>query len=69
MTKTFLFGSYNISEEKMKKFDEFLNILEESKIHKIIDEETLKDDSRGGQPPYNPYKLFATIIYANSPCL
>lgn len=53
----------------MKKFDEFLNILEESKIHKIIDEETLKDDSRGGQPPYNPYKLFATIIYANSPCL
>ena len=53
----------------MKKFDEFLNILEESKIHKIIDEKTLKDNSEGGQPPYNQYKLFATIIYANSPCL
>lgn len=66
MTKTFLFNSYNISEEEMKKYDEFLNILEESEIHKIIEEETLKDASKGGRTPYNPYKLFATIIYAFS---
>ena len=56
----------SLSQAEKAKLDAFLNILEESNIAKIIDEQLNQDKSHKGRKPYNPYKLFATIIYAFS---
>ena len=48
------------------KLDKFLLVLEESGVGKIIEEATKTDRSKGGRNPYNPYRLFATIIYGFS---
>lgn len=61
-----LFSSYDISNEEKKKLDEFLYILEESGIGKIIQIEVDKDKPKGGRPSYNPYRLFAAVAFAFS---
>ena len=60
------FNSYDISEKEKQKLDDFLEILEESGVGKIIESETERDYSKGGRLGTNPYRLFATIIYSFS---
>lgn len=63
--KMFLFPSFDISEKEKTKLDAFLSILEESNIASIIEAET-KKNSTYGRKPYNPYRLFASIVYGFS---
>lgn len=60
--KTFLLPSFNISLEERQKLDAFLEILEDSGIGPII-ERCTKKNYRARRKPYNPYRLFASIIY------
>lgn len=61
-----LFPTAELSRGEREKMDSFLKILEESGVGNIIYEETKKDKSLGGRNSYNPYRLFACIIYAFS---
>ena len=63
--KTFLIPSLELSFEEKKKFDIFLTILEDSGVGEIIETATRKTYS-AGRKSYNPYRLFATIIYGFS---
>jgi len=60
--KCFLVSSFDISEKEKKKLDTFLSIFENSNVAELIQRSTQKDYS-GGRPSYNPYRLFATILY------
>lgn len=60
--KTFLLPSFDIPFEEKQKLDAFLEILEHSGIGPII-EECTKKSRRVGRKPYNPYRLFASVIY------
>ena len=61
-----LFNSSELIIEEKEKLDKFLLILEESGVGQIIEQATKIDRSKGGRTPYNPYRLFATIVYAFS---
>ena len=61
-----LFSTAELSKGEKVKIDDFLQLLEESGVGEIIYQETKKDKSLGGRNPYNPYRLFASIIYAFS---
>ena len=61
-----LFPTAELPRGEKEKIDVFLNLLEESGVGEIIYEETFKDKSMGGRSSYNPYRLFASIIYAFS---
>lgn len=60
--KTFLLPSFDIPFEEKQKLDVFLEILENSGIGPII-EKCTKKNYRAGRKSYNPYRLFASIIY------
>ncbi len=49
--------------KEYEKIDKFLEILEKSGVGKIINYVKLKDEKCKGRNGYNPYNLFATIIY------
>ena len=61
-----LFPTAELPKGEKEKIDEFLRLLEASGVGDIIYAETKKDRSSGGRNPYNPYRLFASIIYAFS---
>lgn len=61
-----LFPTAELSRGEREKIDTFLRLLEESGVGEIIYKETNKDRSSGGRNSYNPYRLFAAIIYAFS---
>ena len=61
-----LFNSYDISKEEKEKLDSFLEILEESGVGRVIENDTERDRSKGGRNGVNQYRLFATIVYAFS---
>ena len=63
--KTFLIPSLELSFEEKKKIDIFLTILEDSGVGEIIETATRKTYS-AGRKSYNPYRLFAAIIYGFS---
>ena len=63
--QTYLFLSSDLPPEEKSLLDQYLEILEDSSVGKII-ESKIKKDTNVGRKPYNPYKLFATIIYAFS---
>lgn len=63
--KIFLFPSYDLSVEEKNIFDIYLSILEDSGVGAIIENAT-KKKYYAGRHPYNPYRLFATIIYGFS---
>lgn len=63
--KVFLMPSFDISEKEKQKLDTFLEILERSNASKIIEKEVTRDINVG-RKPYNPYRLFASIIYGFS---
>ena len=63
--KLFLMPSFDISEKEKRKLDTFLEILERSNASKIIEKEVTRDINVG-RKSYNPYRLFASIIYGFS---
>ena len=63
--RLFLFPSFDIPLKEKEKLGSFLKILELSGVGKIIEEATKKEYARG-RHSYNPYRLFATIVYAFS---
>ena len=63
--KLFLMPSFDISEKEKRKLDTFLEILERSNVSKIIEKEVTRDINVG-RKSYNPYRLFASIIYGFS---
>lgn len=48
---------------KFEKIDKFMNLLEKSGVGKIIENVKLKDKMCKGRNGYNPYNLFAAIVY------
>ena len=48
---------------EFEKIDKFMTLLEKSGVGKIIESVKLKDENCKGRKGYNPYNLFATIIY------
>lgn len=53
-------------DEEFEKIEKFMEFLEKSGVEKIIESVKLKDKSCKGPKGYNPYNLFATIIYCFS---
>ena len=49
--------------KEYEKIDKLLETLEKSGVGKIINYVKLKDKKCKGRNGYNPYNLFATIIY------
>lgn len=64
--KTYLLCPYDLPVKERDKLDEFLTILELSNIGPLIEKVTFVKQNRGGRPSYNPYRLFATILYGFS---
>ena len=56
----------SISIEEREKLDKFLDIIDESGVGKIIEKELNNSNETRGRKPFNPYKLFAAIIYGFS---
>ena len=56
----------DISSEEKEKMHKYLEILEESGSGEIIEKAIGKDYKKGGNPGYNPYRMYATILYAFS---
>ena len=57
----FLFYSFPLYEEEKTKIDWILSLLDQSGIEELIREKARKGN--GGRPPYDPYKLFAAILF------
>ena len=62
----YLFLCSDIPSEEKQKLNDFLLILEESGVGRIIEEAVGRRPETGGRPSYNPYRLFATLLYAFS---
>lgn len=60
--ETFFVIPLNINDEEIQKINYLLVILEKSNIGEII-ESSYKKSSLLGRKSYNPYKLFAAIVY------
>ena len=58
---TFFIVPLNTSDGEIQKINVFLGILEESRVGEIIEKNFSK--SNLGRKSYNPYKLFASILY------
>ena len=56
----------DIPFEEKQKLNDYLLVLEESGVGRIIEEAVGKRPEIGGRPSYNPYRLFATLLYAFS---
>lgn len=52
--------------ENFEKIDKFMNLLEKSGIGKIIEYVKFKDKKCKGRAGYNPYNLFAAVVYCFS---
>ena len=62
----YFFLCSDISPEEKRKLNDYLRILEDSGVGEIIAEAVDKAPEKGGRPSYNPYRLFAAILYAFS---
>ena len=60
---SFFLVSSNIYIEELKKIDKFMKLLENSKVWKYINYVNTNNKKCKGRIGYNPYNLFATIIY------
>ena len=61
-----LFSSYQLNKKEEENLNKFLMFLENSGVGELIHQESYRDHSKGGRPPYNYYNLFAASIYAFS---
>ena len=59
----FFLDSFSIDDKEIKKIDAFLLILQKSGLGTLVDE-CMKKENPQGREPYNPYDLFAVILYA-----
>lgn len=66
MSKTFLVYPYTVDDKGLLQLDEFLLLLDRSNVGEIIKNEVQKELKSTGRPGYNPYKLFAVILYSFS---
>ena len=62
----YFFLCSDISSEEKQKLNDYLLVLEESGVGKIIEKAIGGRQETGGRPSYNPYRLFATLLYAFS---
>ena len=62
----YLFLCSDIPFEEKQKLDDYLQLLEDSGVGKIIEQAIGKHSEKGGRPSYNPYRLFAAVLYAFS---
>ena len=60
----YFFLCSDISFEEKQKLNDYLLLLEESGVGTIIEDAVGNRNETGGRPSYNPYRLFATILYA-----
>ncbi len=60
--KSFFLYSFDIEVKEREKIDKFLNILEKSNVHLIV-EKALEKESLKGRNPIDPYNMLAVIIY------
>ena len=58
---TFFVVPLNTSDGEIQKINVFLDVLEESKAGELIEKSF--SESKLGRKSYNPYKLFASILY------
>lgn len=65
LKQDFFLYSSDIPSKDMKKIKNFLQLLDESGVHKIIEKASIKENS-SGRKGYNKFNLFATVIYAFS---
>ena len=63
MSKTFLVYPFTVDRKGLSELDEFLLLLDRSNVGEIIKNEVQKELKSTGRPGYNPYKLFAVILY------
>ncbi len=56
----------SICEKEFEKIDKFMKLIEKSEVGKIISNVKYKDKNCIGKKGYNPYNLFATIVYCFS---
>lgn len=61
-----LFPTADLSKAEKEKIEKYLKILEESNVGELIEDALEKDKGIGGRIGYNPYRLFAAIVYAFS---
>ena len=59
-----LFYCYTTPVEQMRKIDTFLSLLEESGIAEIL--KNVEKQAGLGRPSFDPYAMFATIVYGFS---
>ena len=64
----YLFLCSDIPFEEKQKLDDYLQLLEDSGVGKIIEQAIGKHSEKGGRPSYNPYRLFGlrNIFSVNS---
>ena len=64
--QSYFFLCSDIPSEEKQKLNDFLLILEESGVGAIIEDAVGRKQETGGRPSYNPYRLFAPLLYAFS---
>lgn len=62
--QAFFLLSSTIKVEETRKIDYFLRLIEESGVCELIETSIKRDYEKGGRPSFNPYDLFAAIIYS-----
>lgn len=62
--QAFFLLSSTIKVEETRKIDDFLRLIEESGVCELIETSIKRDYEKGGRPSFNPYDLFAAIIYS-----
>lgn len=61
-----IFNNVTIQKKYQEKLDYLLSVLSESNVGEIIEKEKLKNAGKGRPSEFNPFDMFAAIIYAFS---
>ena len=61
--KTFLVPSFDLDVKERDRLDRFLLLLSNSGVSKFFQTKEPYELEKGGRPSYNPYDMFATILY------
>ena len=63
--ETFFVIPLSTYDEELRKIDNFLILLEKSGVGEVIEKAEYRNSPKG-RKSYNPYNLFASILYLNS---